>query len=286
MSITHRIPCSSLTCLIRNPEVLSHTAGFEEVLWNFAHFEDNRRITLQDNPHFYSELPTSSDAYTDQFKALPVENVEMTPNATIYVLVDQPRRVFLETRRETRIFGNVFTLKDVMIFKGLSDVTSFLYVAFNISLDIHGVLQGESVVGESIRGIPNVWRSEKLFVIPDPSTLAYDLRLWPIITDNPSAKRTSKDRKDLIRRALGYGDNDVHIYARQLPPLWTARKRVRHDESNPRILRIAHPSIPSGTGPATFSADIRATRVRLTVHDPRYAHQQYTPCNIRLLSAG
>jgi hypothetical protein len=98
--------------------MLSHTAGVEEVLWNFAHFDDNRRVTLQDNPHFYSELPTSPGAYTRHFKALPVENFDLKPNATIYVLVDRPRRVFLETSEQTRIFGNVFTLKHVMIFKG------------------------------------------------------------------------------------------------------------------------------------------------------------------------
>jgi hypothetical protein len=105
--------------------MLSPTASTEEVLWNFAHFEDNRRISVQDNPRFYLDLPTSSDAYTCQFKARPLENLDLRPNATIYVLIDQPRRVFLKTRQETRIFGNVFMLKDVMIFKGLSNNLSF-----------------------------------------------------------------------------------------------------------------------------------------------------------------
>lgn len=99
--------------------MLSHTAGLDEVLWNFTQFEDERRITLHDNPHFYSDLPTSFDAYTAQFKALPIGNFAPEPNATIYVLVDQRRRVFLETRHETRICGNVFVLNDVMIFKGM-----------------------------------------------------------------------------------------------------------------------------------------------------------------------
>ena len=222
------------------PETLSHTAGFEEVLWNFAHFEDERRVTLQDNPHFYSELPTSLDAYTPQFKALPVDRFELKPNATIYVVADQRRRVFLETRYETRIFGNVFTLKDTMIFKGSSNVLSIPRGAFNISLDIHGTLEGESMVAESIRGIPNMWRCEKFFVVPDSSTSAYDFSLWPIVTANPTAKRTSQDRIDLIRSALGSGDNDLHIYAGQLPPSWTTRELVRHDKSSPRMLHIDH----------------------------------------------
>ena len=102
--------------------MLSHTAGIEEVLWNFSQFKDERRITLHDNPHFYSDLPTSFDAYTAQFKALPIANFAPKPNATIYVLVDQPRRVFLETKHDKRTFGNAFVLNDVMIFKGMSEV--------------------------------------------------------------------------------------------------------------------------------------------------------------------
>lgn len=99
--------------------MLSPTAGIEEVLWNFTQFEDERRITLHDNPHFYSDLPTSIDPYTAQFKAFPIKNFTPNPNATIYVLVDQPRRVFLETKHDTRIFGNVFVSNDVMIYKGM-----------------------------------------------------------------------------------------------------------------------------------------------------------------------
>jgi hypothetical protein len=212
--------------------MLSPTAGIEEVLWHFAHFEDNRRVTLHDNPRFYSELPTLSDAYTSQFKVHPIENLMLRPNTTLYVLVDQPRRVFLETRRETRIFSNVFMLKDVMIFKGLSNFHFLVYIVFTISLDVHGVLEGESVVAESILDVPNLWRNEKFFVIPDSNTLPYDLRLHPIITSNPTAKRTSRDRRDLLRGTLSStSSNDLYVYAGQLPPLWTPRKKVRSDVS-------------------------------------------------------
>jgi hypothetical protein len=110
--------------------MLSHSAGIEEVLWNFTQFEDESRISLHDNPHFYSDLPTSFDAYTVRFRALPIDNFAPKPNATIYVLVDQPRRVFLETRHGTRIFGNVFVLNDVMIFKGMFEVSFFSVLCF------------------------------------------------------------------------------------------------------------------------------------------------------------
>jgi hypothetical protein len=112
--------------LIRMLEVLRRAARLDEVLWNFSRFDDKRRITLQDNPHFYLELPTSADAYTREFRTLPVQDMQLISNSTVYVLVDRPSRVFLETEQETRIFGNVYMLKDVMIFKGSSDIT-FLF---------------------------------------------------------------------------------------------------------------------------------------------------------------
>ncbi|KAI0290302.1 hypothetical protein BC826DRAFT_1106538 [Russula brevipes] len=71
-------------------QVLNRTADLDMVLWNFSRFKDDRRITLQENPHFYLDLPTSVDAYTGEFNAFPVQNIQLTSNATIYVLVDQP----------------------------------------------------------------------------------------------------------------------------------------------------------------------------------------------------
>src|SRR6267142_3494849 len=142
---------------------------------------------------------------------------------------------------------------------------------FDIALDVHGVLEGESVVGKS-RGIRNLWRSEKFFVIPDSSVLAYDFSLWPIITTNTTAKRTVKDRIGLVRRALSSGYYELHIYAGQLPPSWTLRENVRHHESRSRILHVAHPSDPV-IGPVSPCANIRATEVRRTVHNRRYAQR-------------
>jgi len=227
--------------------MLGRTAGIEEVLWNFTQFDDERCITLHDNPHFYSDLPTSFDAYTAQFEALPIDNFTPKPNATVYVVVDQPRRVFLETKHETRIFGNVFksTLaqRDVMIFKSSSNVLFIHRDAFNISLDIHGALEGESVFAESIKCLAGFQRDEELLVVPDSIALAYDIRLWPIVTTNVTPKRTSQGLIELIRSALGPGDNDVRIYVGRLPQMWAARTEVSHNEPDPRILHIAHASI-------------------------------------------
>jgi hypothetical protein len=110
-------------------ELLGCTASFQEVLWNFSHLENSKRIVPSENPHFYLKLPTLIDEYGDNFKVFPAEVLPLEHNATIYVLVDQPRRVFLETEQVSRVFGNVFMLKDVMIFKGLSNIPFYLYVA-------------------------------------------------------------------------------------------------------------------------------------------------------------
>ena len=109
-------------------EQLSYTASFQEVLWNFAHLENTKRLTLSDNPHFYLKLPTLIDEYGGEFRAFPAQMLPLGPNATIYVLIDQPRLVSLETEHVSRVFGNVFRLKDVMIFKGLSNISFYLYV--------------------------------------------------------------------------------------------------------------------------------------------------------------
>lgn len=114
--------------LTRISELLSYTASFQDVLWNFAHLEDSKRITLSENPHFYLKLPTLIDEYGGEFKAFPAKMLQLKHNATIYVLIDQPRLVFLETENVSRVFGNVFRLKDVMIFKGLSNISFYTYV--------------------------------------------------------------------------------------------------------------------------------------------------------------
>lgn len=102
---------------------------FSEVLWNFSCFEDNKRIALQENAHFYRNFPISSDEYGDTFLQDPLwtfSNVQH--DETIYILVDGPSRVYLEVEQRTdvQVFGGVFIMpKDVMIFKGLCNVPSF-----------------------------------------------------------------------------------------------------------------------------------------------------------------
>ncbi len=76
----HQSMYPTVSSLIRMPELLSRTAGIQEVLWNFAHLEDHKRITLWENPHFYLGLPTSVDEYGSKFEKFPVDDWKPEPN--------------------------------------------------------------------------------------------------------------------------------------------------------------------------------------------------------------
>jgi hypothetical protein len=98
-----------------------------EILWNFSRFKDGRRLTLKDNPHFYEKLPTSAEKYDGQFRTHPIETFR---HDKISVLTDNPLatgRVFLETAKQKRAFGNVWVPKEAIIFKG-SYLSVFLFL--------------------------------------------------------------------------------------------------------------------------------------------------------------
>jgi hypothetical protein len=99
--------------------MLSKTSDLKEIMWNFSHFRGENRLTLKQNPHFYEGLPTSPDEYKGTFRRDPIETFDLEE---VNVLTDNsgPGRVFLETAKETRAFGNVWVPKDAIIFKGSS----------------------------------------------------------------------------------------------------------------------------------------------------------------------
>ena len=99
--------------------MLCSRSNQNEILWNFSRFKDERRLTLKQNPHFYEVLPTSPKDYGDKFRTRPTETY--LEKGRISVLTDklgQAGRVFLKTAKTTRAFGNVWDLKDAIIFKG------------------------------------------------------------------------------------------------------------------------------------------------------------------------
>jgi hypothetical protein len=106
--------------LIPVPELLEKNTLREEVLWNFFRLPDQKRLTLSQNPHFYANLPTSSDANWRGLGISPTEgNWHDHLAKPIPVLTNSPSRVFLELGKTPRAFDNVWILnKKILVFKG------------------------------------------------------------------------------------------------------------------------------------------------------------------------
>ncbi|KAH9997372.1 hypothetical protein BJV77DRAFT_984927 [Russula vinacea] len=165
------------------PVVLTRHASWPEVLWNFSRFKAEKRLTLKQSPHFYELLPTSR------------RNTVTFQHQKISVLIDNPGpgRVFLETAKETRVFRNAWIPKDSFIFK-----------------DIHGRLEGESIVGAAFQDKPNLWcykereplslfRAPQLALSPDRSGPSSNM------TETLASVSTmlQGDWKEPIRQILG-----------------------------------------------------------------------------------
>jgi hypothetical protein len=195
----------------RNPtpvkQVLSKPVNPKEVLWNFSRYSDERRVGLRQNPHFY-ELPTLAGNYGGEFRIDPIE-LETEPNNShrkthekidqeIDVLTDNSGRVYLETDRQKRAFGNVWALKKAIIFK-----------------DVCGKLEGEKLVGVAIEGIPNLWCFEEPPLSP---TSRSPNRSNPSSTTTPTTSPTLLDGNwtEQIRRMLRSLDVNIRISAK--PP--------------------------------------------------------------------
>jgi len=135
--------------------VLSQHASLPEVLWNFSRFKGEKRLTLKQNPHFYEMLPISPEKYGGKFTMDPIRTFQ---HQKISVLIDNlgpAGRVFFETAKETRVFGNAWLPKDAIIFKGSCLLNGFFSLSDTL-LDVHGRLEGESIVGETFRDTHNI----------------------------------------------------------------------------------------------------------------------------------
>jgi hypothetical protein len=99
--------------------VLDLNSSFPEMLWNLGCLRDRRRITLGQHPFFYQDLPISREEYDKDFRLYPIEDFQAVFNHNVYVLVDNPGRVFIQSESaRTKTFGNVWMPKDTLIFKG------------------------------------------------------------------------------------------------------------------------------------------------------------------------
>ncbi|KAH9018838.1 hypothetical protein EDB84DRAFT_636918 [Lactarius hengduanensis] len=154
------------TVIVR--QMLSTKPPLSEILWNFSRYKDRARITLEQNPHFYSSLPVDESAYTPIFKRHPLGDLSLAlkPHDTVYVLVDRPGHMFLETEGGSRRFGNVWMLNGTLIFK-----------------DSSGVLEGEQFVrGTSISGKWRCYEEPKVFPECECPPRLNHSHLRPIIT--------------------------------------------------------------------------------------------------------
>lgn len=75
--------------LMLGPVALSDTSDVPEILWYFSHYLDDRRLSLAQNPQFYTALPNSSARYAKEFRREPPEIYQ----GTIDVLTNSTRGV-------------------------------------------------------------------------------------------------------------------------------------------------------------------------------------------------
>jgi hypothetical protein len=166
------------------PEVLSDSPSLQEVLWNFCRFKDEKkRLSLQDNPHFYTELPTSPEAYGDSLKFDPTEDFRHANK--FYVLTDRPELVRIMTDQDSRSFGNFWCPQNAVIFKGLRHfLLLFFFPISDVLPDIWGTLRGENIVKASLTGTN--CRICKRFSVSTQRASRNCRGLQPIVTEGMS----------------------------------------------------------------------------------------------------
>ena len=168
--------------LIPVTEVLSDSPSLQEILWNFTHFQDEKkRLTLTENPHFYAELPTSPEGYGDSLKIDPTEDFRHSHK--FYVLTDNPELVHIMNDRcgVSQSFGNFWCPQNAIIFKGLG-VLFCLFPCFLHLSDICGRLRGESIVKASLGGT-SCGFCKRLLVSTVPRASRDHRGIQPIITE-------------------------------------------------------------------------------------------------------
>jgi hypothetical protein len=92
-------------------------SSFSEIIWRLSRLRDRGRITPGQHPFFYS-LPISENEYDNEFELHPIEDFQAVFNHDVYVLVDKPGRIFIESGTRKLTFGNVWMPKHTLIFKG------------------------------------------------------------------------------------------------------------------------------------------------------------------------
>jgi hypothetical protein len=196
-------------------EMFSRTAKLEGVLWNHAGFEGKECGTLQENMYLFLKLPTSVDTNLGESNLLQTKKFELKPNATIYILADQPILVFSETERGTQIRRNLFALK-IVTSEGLFNAPFFLYATSDMAPAVRRSLEVKSMVGGSVGGMPCLWHWNGPF--------AFDFTFSNILDSlpDPTAERNYAYGRNLFRRRLCSSNNDLYIHTGRWYPMSTS----------------------------------------------------------------
>jgi hypothetical protein len=105
-------------------EAISEIATIPEILWNFAHFTGEKRLTLAQQPHFFRNLPKSPSECGKTFEQEQEKGFRNLDK--IYVLVNTPHPVFLKSHLDIhpiydwdfRVFDNIWIRNNTLVLKG------------------------------------------------------------------------------------------------------------------------------------------------------------------------
>ncbi|KAI9464391.1 hypothetical protein F5148DRAFT_1368776 [Russula earlei] len=133
-------------------QALFSTSDVPEILWNFSHLDDGRRLALAEKPHFYEELPENLNAYVGTFHRRPKLEC-FRDRDSLFVLKSEERRVFFECSIP-QAFDNVWVISNNM--PASRGILIFRH--------IYGDLFGEAKVGDDFDFPPTLLCSR---VVPD-----------------------------------------------------------------------------------------------------------------------
>lgn len=199
----------------KNPTVVTQVLGkgskLSEVLWNFSRYKGKKHLTLKQSPHFYKDLP---EKYEDDFQRDPIEQFldalgdskgdsldqdTPKPKPKISVLTNRQGRIYLESGQGSRAFGNVWCPQKAIIFK-----------------DVCGKLEGEKIVGSSIKGQSNLQYCE------EPSHTSANTMEWKPLQD-----WTEPIRRLLRSQSPDHDVSNIHIISMEQSSPHKSRKVSR-----------------------------------------------------------
>ena len=137
-----------------------------------------------------------------------MDPVQTFQHERISVLIDSSYRcaVFLETAGRTRVFSNIWAVNGHIIFQGSFPLCVFFFLSDTL-LDVRGKLEGHSVVGAAIQGIPNLWCSMERSDLPP---LAPSPKVTPTQITS-AAGLLIQDWTKPIREILRFPGGNIHI---------------------------------------------------------------------------